>query len=227
MEKITIKEIPVEDRPMEKLVRYGAEYLSDEELLAILIGTGTRDSNAIECADALLKKKFSKNWLLKASIYELREVQGIGTVKACRIIAGLTLGKRLTEKRDFNKISLTDPKTVANYFFNVYSTETREIFCCILLDTKNKPISNEIISIGTLNATLVHPREVFRRAIHAGANSIIVAHNHPSGDPMPSDEDIKLTKRLVDSGKIIGIEILDHIVVGNQKYISMKQHKMM
>ncbi len=227
MENITIKEIPVEDRPMEKMTRYGAEYLSDEELLAILIGTGTRDNNAIECADILLKKRFSKNWLLKASIYELKETQGIGTVKACRIIAGLTLGKRLTERRDFNEISLKDPKTVANYFFNVYSMETREIFCCILLDTKNKPISNEIISVGTLNATLVHPREVFRKAIHAGANSIIVVHNHPSGDPMPSNEDIELTKRLVDSGRIIGIEVLDHIVVGNQKYISMKHHKMM
>lgn len=224
---ITIKEYPKEERPMEKLSSRGVQALSDEELLAIIIGTGTREKNAIELAESLLRNMRERPWLLKATIEDLQAMPGIGLAKACRIVAGLQLGKRLTEQRNFQAISLNNPKTVANYFSAVYLTEDREMFCCVLLDTKNRPIANHIVSIGTLNTTLVHPREVFRPAIRASANAIILSHNHPSGDPEPSKEDILITKRLVEVGEIVGINVLDHVIVGDKNFVSLKQENLM
>lgn len=224
---ITIKEYPKEERPMEKLASRGVQALSDEELLAIIIGTGTREKNAVELAEYLLRNGRERPWLLKATIDDLQATPGIGLAKACRIIAGLQLGKRLTEQRNFQAISLNNPKTVANYFSAVYLTEDREMFCCVLLDTKNRPINNHIVSIGTLNSTLVHPREVFRPAIRASANAIILSHNHPSGDPEPSKEDIMITKRLVEVGEMVGINVLDHVIVGDKSFISLKQENLM
>lgn len=224
---ITMKEYPAEERPMEKLASRGVHNLSEEELLAILIGSGTKEKNALELADYILRRRVHRPWLLKASLGDLMEVPGIGLAKASRIMAGLHLGKRLTEQKNFQAISLSDPQTVADYFSAVYISEDREIFCCVLLDTKNRPLSNEIISIGTLNSTLVHPREVFRPAIREGANAVLLSHNHPSGEPEPSREDIAITLRLVEAGKIIGIPVLDHVIVGDKKYVSLKQEDLM
>lgn len=220
---ITIKEYPERERPMEKMMAAGAKSLSDEELLAILIGTGTKTKNAIELAHTILTSRMQRSWLLTARLEELMEISGIGLAKASRILAAVHLAKRLTEQTNFHNIALQDPKTVADYFSAVYLTEKQEIFCCILVDTKNRPISNQIISVGTVNSTLVHPREVFRPAIQASANSVILSHNHPSGDPSPSQEDIQITKRLVQVGAIIGIQVLDHVIVGDRKFVSLKQ----
>lgn len=227
MEGFTIKEIPTGDRPMERLVSRGIGALSDEELLAILIGTGTRKQNALELAAAMLRSKEKRDRLLNTTVEELMEYPGIGRTKACRIAAGLALGKRLAERRDFGGISVGNPRSVADYFASVYRDEQREIFCAILVDTKNRPIRHEVISVGTLNSTVVHPREVFRPAIRAGASSVILSHNHPSGDPEPSAEDVAVTRRLSETGELVGIPVLDHVIVGRGGYVSLKQRGLM
>lgn len=222
MTQFRIKELPEQERPMEKLKIRGCGALSDEELLAILIGSGTAKHNALEIAEALLHRSAKRPWLLRSTVHELMELPGIGLTKACRIVAGLALGRRLTERRDFEQIALSNPQSVADYFFSVYQTEERELFCAILVDSKNHPICHEVISVGTLNATLVHAREVFRPAIRAGCNSVILSHNHPSGDPEPSQEDILITGRLAKAGQLLDIQVLDHVVAG-RRFVSMKQ----
>ncbi|MFM1564871.1 RadC family protein [Helcococcus ovis] len=226
MNNYTIKELSLNDRPMEKLMNCGVESLSDIELLAILIGSGTKTKNAIALADEILKIKIKDNSLLYTTIEQLMQIEGIGLTKSCRIISGLELGKRLSKIDRFEKISLDSPQSVANYLYIHYSQSIREEFCILLLDTKNKVISIETISIGTINQSLVHPREVFRIAIMKNSNSIILTHNHPSGDPTPSREDILITERLIKAGEYLGIKILDHLVIGKNKFISLREKKL-
>ena len=225
MNNYTIKEISKNDRPMEKLLRLGAESLSDSELLAILLGTGTRTKNAIFLADEILKIKFKNNNLLYTSVEKLMEVEGIGLSKACRILSGLELGKRLSKYHKFESMTIDNPDTIASYLFDYFRDSYKEEFLVLLLDTKNRIIKTKRVSIGSLNQTLVHPREVFRFAIMENSNSIIISHNHPSGDPSPSKEDIDITKRLVEAGNFIGIKVLDHIIIGNDKYISLREKR--
>lgn len=226
MNNYTIKELSQNDRPMEKLMNYGVDGLSDIELLAILIGSGTKKKNAIVLADEILKIKMKDNNLLYTSVEQLMQIDGIGLTKACRIIAGLELGKRLSKIDRFEKMSLDSPESVANYLYMHYIRAVKEEFCILLLDTKNKVIAIETISIGTINQSLVHPREVFRSAIMKNSNSIILAHNHPSGDPTPSREDILITERLIKAGEYLGIKILDHLVIGKNKFISLREKKL-
>lgn len=221
MKRMTIKEFHENDRPMEKLRQFGPEVLDDTELLAILIGSGTKKKNAIELASEIMNSRMTKRELLNASCDELMKIPGLGLSKSSRIIAGLRLGRRLSLEESFSKISFSNTKSVAEYFYEYFLYDDKEKFCTVLLDTKNKPIATIEISVGTLNASLVHPREVFKPAIKNSANKIILVHNHPSGDPRPSMEDIKVTKRLIEVGNIIGIEVLDHLIIGNNKYISL------
>lgn len=223
MDNYTIKEISKNDRPMEKMYKYGVEALSDSELLAILIGSGNKEKNAIYLADEILKVKFKDKNLLHSTVEKLMEIRGIGLSKACRILAGLELGKRLNKIQKFNDIAISSPDTVANYLFEFYRDSYKEEFVILLLDTKNKVSRTKTVSIGSINQTLVHPREVFRYAIMENSNSIILSHNHPSGDPTPSKEDIAITMRLCKAGKLIGINVLDHIIIGNGKYISFRE----
>lgn len=225
MNNYTIKEISKNDRPMEKLVRLGNESLNDSELLAILLGTGTKTKNAIFLADEILKIKFKDNKLLYTSVEKLMEIEGIGLSKACRILAGLELGKRLSKYHKFESMTFDNPDTVANYLFDYFRDSYKEEFVVLLLDTKNRVTKTKRVSIGSLNQTLVHPREVFRFAIMENSNSIIVSHNHPSGDPSPSKEDIAITNRLIQAGKLIGINVLDHLIIGNNKYISLREKR--
>ncbi|WP_297377814.1 DNA repair protein RadC [uncultured Helcococcus sp.] len=225
MNNYTIKEISKNDRPMEKLYNYGKEVLSDSELLAIILGSGHKNKNAIFLADEILKVYFKDKNLLFASIDQLMEINGIGLSKASRIIASLELGKRLSKYETMNNISLTSPDSVANYLFDHFRDSYREEFLILILDTKNKIKASKTVSIGSINQTLVHPREVFRFAITNNANSIILSHNHPSGDPSPSHEDILITKRLQEAGKLIGIKVLDHIIIGHDRYISLREKK--
>lgn len=221
--KMTMKEYPIHDRPMEKLVERGREALSDEELLAILIGSGSRNKNALEIADGIMRQRRDRTWLIKATVDELKSYEGIGMSKSCRIIAGIELGIRLARSDSFYEISLNTPKTVANYLRSLFAGEDRELLCVLFLDSKNKPFGKEIVSIGTLNKTMVHPREVYKAAIRSGACSILISHNHPSGDPKPSDEDIAVTKRLDYVGKVVGIPLLDHIIMGRGDFVSLKE----
>lgn len=225
MNNYTIKEISKNDRPMEKLYNYGKEVLSDSELLAIILGSGHKNKNAIFLADEILKVHFKDKNLLFTSIDQLMEINGIGLSKASRIIAALELGKRLSKQESMNNMSLTSPDSVANYLFDHFRDSYREEFLILILDTKNKIKASKTVSIGSINQTLVHPREVFRFAITNNANSIILSHNHPSGDPSPSHEDILITKRLQEAGKLIGIKVLDHIIIGHDRYISLREKK--
>lgn len=223
MENYTIKEIIKYERPMEKLATYGRQSLTNSELLAILIGSGTKKKNAIKLADEILHKKHTSKSLLYTDIKQLLEIDGIGLSKASRIVAGLELGKRLSKIDKMERISFNSPDTVADYLFDHFRDSYKEEFVVLLLDTKNRIISVKTISQGTINQTLVHPREVFRDAIMHNANSIMVSHNHPSGDPTASQEDILITNRLIKAGEYIGIKVLDHIVIGDNKYISFRE----
>ena len=223
MYNYTIKEISKNDRPMEKMLVNGVDSLSNNELLAILIGSGTRNKNAIVMADEILRVNNSGKSLLYSSVDRLMQIEGIGLSKATRIFAGLELGKRLSKADKIDRMSLTSPDSVADYLFDHYRNAVKEEFCILLLDSKSKLIGLKTVSIGILNQTLVHPREVFRDAILSSANSIILSHNHPSGDPTPSSEDILITDRLIRAGDYIGIRVLDHIVIGENKYISFKE----
>lgn len=223
VEKLTIKDMDEESRPMEKLFVKGAQALANEELLAILVGSGTKDQNAIELSRYLLENVFVKKELLFATPSELMEVKGIGVTKATRIVAGLELGRRLGMIDSYEKISYSSPDTVAEYFYNHYKHTSNEEFVILLLDSKNKLIAMETISVGTINQTLVHPREVFRRAIKRSANAVILVHNHPSGDPTPSHEDVLISKRLKEVGDLVGIKVLDHIIVGSHRHTSLRE----
>ena len=203
--------------------RYGKECLSNSELLAIILNTGTREYNAIELSDIILRKGIELGSPLELNLDELMAIKGIGITKACRIIASLELGSRLAKMKLHDAISLASPDSIAAYFYNHYRFTNQEEFLVLLLDTKCNLKSIELISKGTINSTVVHPREVFYPAIKKLANSVILVHNHPSGDITPSMEDIKTTKRLIETGKIIGINVLDHLIIGDQCYFSMKQ----
>ena len=221
--RLTIKDFEITDRPMEKMLRHGPDQLDNIELIAILLGSGTREKNAIELASEIVNVRMSDKELLEASVEELMEIKGIGLTKASRIVAAIRLGRRLSLSDSFNEIQIKDPKSIVRYYDQYFLYDDREKFCTLLLDTKNIPIANILISIGTLNSSLVHPREVFKAAIKRSANSIILVHNHPSGDPKPSIEDIKVTKRLIEGGNLLGIKVLDHLIIGNNSYISFKE----
>jgi DNA repair protein RadC len=213
-----LKDISKVDRPREKLEKYGPEKLTSPELLAILLRTGTKDCNVLELSKKILQK-FPTEKLLNASIKELSEIHGLGKVKACEIIACLELGKRILKGKKSTLI--LSPKDVWENCQDIRDHK-KEHFVVFFLDTRNQQIQREIISIGTLNANLVHPREVFEPAILHNAAQIIVCHNHPSGNPEPSDEDLAITRRLQEAGKILGIEVLDHVVVTKTTFLSIK-----
>ena len=223
-ENYTIKELPISERPREKLEQFGAESLSNDELIAIIIRTGSRTDSAIELSKKVLSlDNRGLGYLRDTTLEELMKVKGIGKCKGSQILAAIEIGKRLSYGQALEKVKITDPSTIANLYMDEMRYLQKEHFKIALLDTKNQIIATEEISVGTLNASIVHPRDVFKVAIKRNANSIILIHNHPSGDPIPSSEDINITNRLIDAGKLIGIRVLDHIIIGDNKYISFKE----
>jgi len=218
-----IKDLPKIDRPREKLEKYGPEKLSDSELLAILLRTGSKDINVVELARKILGK-FSGSGLAKASFKELKNTFGLGAAKACEIVACFELGRRLLQNKK-SQIYLT-PKDVWNELKDIRDNK-KEHFVIFFLDARNQEIKREIISVGSLNANLIHPREVFEPAVRHLAAQVILAHNHPAGDPMPSKEDSEITKQLVDAGKLLGIEIKDHVIVSKTNFFSFADHKLL
>jgi DNA repair protein RadC len=220
----TIKDLPLSERPREKLYSYGVETLSNAELLAILIRTGDSENSAIDLAGKLLNlDKSGIAYLADITFEEMTKIKGIGFSKACQILAAIELGKRINRRGPLDKIKVTSPDIVAGLLMQDMRFLNKEHFGIAILDTKNQIISIENISIGTLNASIVHPRDVFKVAIKKNANSIILIHNHPSGDITPSSEDISITNRLVDAGDLIGIKVLDHIIIGDNIYLSFKE----
>ncbi len=219
---LKIKELPEEERPRERLRKFGPDALSTAELLAIILRTGTRKQSALELAKHLLKKFGNVKSLAKASLEELCEIDGIGSTKAIQIQAAFDIGKRFTRFREDEKPSIRSSRDVANLLSDEMRLYENECFKILLLNTKNQLIKVETISVGILNASLVHPREVFKAAIKANSASIIIVHNHPTGDPTPSEEDNETTKRIKEAGKLVGIELLDHIIIGEDGYFSYK-----
>lgn len=220
----TIKDLPEDIRPRERLLKEGAEALSDIEILAILLRTGSREATALDLASMIMSRFENLRRLLGATVEELGEIKGVGPAKACQIKAALELGRRTAQYSDQPRRVIKTPDDAAALVMEEMRHFDREHFRAILLNTKNQVIGTDKVSVGTLNSSVVHPRELFRNAIKRGAASVILLHNHPSGDPTPSREDKDITHRVMEAGKIIGIEVLDHIIIGDNKFISLKAH---
>lgn len=224
MQYQSIKKWPEDERPRERLLRFGADELSTAHLLAIILRTGGRNKSAIELAREILVKFNNLKEIEDASIAEFSELKGIGAAKIAQIKAAFELGKRLVanEKRNTSQQPcFKNSSQVYTYYMPKFYGLKKEKFLCTLLDTKNKAFKEITVSEGTLTSSLVHPREVFRYAIKEAAASVLFVHNHPSGDPSPSRDDIDITKRLIETGKIIGINVLDHIIIGDGRYLSL------
>ncbi len=220
-----IKDLPKIERPREKLIAKGAENLKDSELLAILLRTGTTGKNVIEIASQILSK-YSKKRLLQMTYEDLSKIGGIDSAKATTLLAAFELSKRALEVNDTNLPVINTPKDAAAQLTDMRDLK-KEHFVVLYLNAKNQLVHKETISMGTLNANLVHPREVFEPALKYSAAQIIAAHNHPSGDPKPSDDDLELTKRLTEAGKMMGIEIMDHVIVSKNSHFSFKEEKLL
>lgn len=220
-----MKELPEDERPREKLLLYGADSLSNSELLAILLRTGTKGLPAIELSRTLLcEDKDGLAFLGRCRIDELVKIKGIGKAKACQLLAAIELGKRMAKLTGTKRLNVHAPKDVANCYMSEMRFLDKENFKVLYLNTKNEIIKDENVSVGSLNASIVHPREVFKPAIIYSSNAVILMHNHPSGNPSPSQEDIQITKRLSEAGELIGIKVLDHIVIGDGNYYSLKEN---
>jgi DNA repair protein RadC len=226
-QNLILRDVPNEDRPRERMMQFGADALSHAELLAILLRTGTKRESAVHLAGRVLKECGSLHHLVDMSLDQLTAIRGIGPVKAIQLRAGIELGRRLSRSTAGDKLTIRKPEDAAEYMMEELRYLQKEHFVCLFLNTKNQVISQETLSVGTLNASLVHPREVFRAAIKCSSASLICVHNHPSGDPTPSPEDIGLTRRLVEAGELIGISVLDHIVIGDRKFVSLKEQGFM
>ena len=221
-----INNLPPQERPYEKCERFGPAHLSDAELLAIMIRTGTKGANSIELAKQILYPISTGDGVLSLhnwSIEQLVKLRGIGRVKAIQIVSLLELAKRLSRAAASEGLSFSDPATIAMYYMEEMRHHKQEIMKLLLLNTKNKLISENDISKGTINWAVISPRELFVEALQKNAVSIILIHNHPSGEPTPSREDILMTKRIVEAGRMIGIDLLDHIVIGNNCYTSLRE----
>ncbi|WP_274362618.1 RadC family protein [Paenibacillus thermotolerans] len=220
---IMLRELPAEDRPRERMAAHGAGSVSNSELLAILLRTGTRNEPATALAARVLKECGGLRGLVDMSVDQLRQMRGIGTAKALQIHAALELGRRLARSVQEETPAIRSPQDVARLVTEELRYLKQEHFVCLFLNTKNHVIGKETLSVGSLNSAIVHPRELFRAAIKRSAAAVICVHNHPSGDPTPSKEDIELTNRLSEAGSIIGIDVLDHVVIGDNRYVSLKE----
>ena len=218
-----MKDVPKSERPRERLLMYGESHLSNQEILAILIGSGTKNESVLELSNRLIMHFEGLKLLSDATIEELTSIKGIGTAKGVIILAAIELGRRIQQYKPDERFTVRSPEDGADYVMEDMRSLKQEHLVVMFLNTKNQIIHRQTIFVGSLNASIVHPREIYREAVRRSAASIICAHNHPSGDPSPSQEDIHVTRRLVEAGKIMGIEMLDHLVIGDNKFISLKE----
>jgi DNA repair protein RadC len=223
--RISLKELPEEKKPREKLIRYGPDVLRIPELVSIILNTGYRDENVLELSHRIIKEYGSRAIASEKNVGRLMETLGIPPVKACQIIACFELGRRFFQEEPGKMPTIRGPEDVYIYLEDMRKLK-KEQFRGLYLNARNKVIHDEVISIGTLTANLVHPREVFQPAIEYLACGVIVAHNHPSGDPEPSEDDLEITRKLASVGKTMDIELLDHIIIGRNKYVSLKEKGM-
>ncbi|MCL7415464.1 MAG: DNA repair protein RadC [ANME-2 cluster archaeon] len=222
---IRIQDIQPKDRPRERLLKKGPSALSDSELLAIILRTGTRGENVLNLCSRILST-YNIQQLSCASPTKLQEIHGIGTAKAAEMTAMFELARRLETFTEEEKPRISSPEAAYRFLYPKLREQKKESFIALHLDTKNKLLREETVSVGSLNANIVHPREVFKTAIQESAAAIIVAHNHPSGDPTPSQNDIDITRKLVETGRVMGIELYDHIIIGNGRFLSLKEQNL-
>ena len=222
---IKIKDIPVLDRPMERLINKGVETLSNEELIAIIFKTGSKGSSAKDLSSLLLSKIDNIKTLNSINYEFLKSIKGIKKSKACNLLAAIELGKRINSEVDHLKdVKLTSAELVYKYYRGKIGDKKQEYFYSIYLDSNKKIINDKLLFIGTLNYSLVHPREVFKEAYLLGASAIICIHNHPGGNPLPSKQDFETTQNLIEASKILGIKVIDHIIICKNNYYSFLEN---
>ncbi len=222
---VMVRDLPKEERPREKLIQRGAASLSDTELLAILLRTGTSSVSVLHLAEEVLAKYQDKGLvsIMNISPQEIASVHGVGLAKAATIVAAVELGRRLSAKAAQKLEKIEGPEDVARYASPLLRFEQKEHFLVMLLDVRNRVLAMPTISIGSLTASVAHPREIFREAIRYSAANMILIHNHPSGDPTPSREDIQITKQMMKAGEIMGIPVLDHVIIAGDGFLSLKE----
>lgn len=223
-----IKDLPMEDRPREKMIMFGNSAMSNAELLAILLGSGQGKKTALRLAEELLESQNDAlGFLAESTPGDIAVIKGIGPAKACQIAAAVELGKRIATRPKIERYNVDEPQKIVKLFMEKMRYYKKEHFDTVLLNTKGEIIAVENIAIGDLSCTVVHPREVFNKAVKMSAASIIFVHNHPSGNPKPSKEDMAITKRLIEAGDILGIKVMDHIIIGDGEYISFRDRDYM
>ncbi|MEW6724787.1 MAG: DNA repair protein RadC [Bacillota bacterium] len=221
-ERLRVKDLPVDDRPRERLIHHGPRVLTTSELLALLLGAGTRGESALDMGERILGTFGGLPGLARTAAAELAAQHGMGLSKACRLVAAIELGRRLVREQQ-SKTRIRSPEDARDLLMEEMRYLDKEHFQVVLLDTKNQVLGVQLVSIGGLASSIVHPREVFKEAIRRSAAAIILSHNHPSGDPTPSQDDIDVTRRLREAGKLLGIEVLDHIIIGDNRYMSLRE----
>ncbi|MGS0971918.1 MAG: RadC family protein [Candidatus Izemoplasmataceae bacterium] len=222
-----IKEIPNHERPRERFMQEGAEALLTYELIAIILRTGSREDSVLELSKKILYQAKSLKALSVLEIEDLTKVKGIGPSKAIQLLAAFELGRRMHSENYQKRLKVHNPESIFLYLKDKLELKTQENLIGLFLNTKGELIKKETIFVGSLNTSVIHPREIFKEAVKVSAASIVIAHNHPSGDPSPSSQDIEITKRLHQNGLMMDIEVLDHIIVGQNKYFSFKEHGML
>ncbi len=218
----TVRDLPADERPRERLVRCGAEALSAQEILALILGRGVKGESVMVTSQKLLSSFGSLRGIADSSVEELSRINGIGPAKAAQLKAAFELSRRLAEAPRDARAPVRGPEDVVSVVGATLKGRKKEHFLVLLLDTRGRLIRVSPVSVGSLDSSVVHPREVFKEAISASAASVIFAHNHPSGDPEPSEDDIQLTRRLVEAGRLLGILVLDHVIVGDGAFLSLK-----
>lgn len=218
-----MKDLSPDDRPREKLLRMSAAALGDNELVAIVLGHGVRGASALELANQLLRRRGGLHGLARATAVDLAQVIGIGRARAAQVVAALELGRRTLAHAPGARVQLLTPRDAAAYLMPSFGARPVEHFGIVLLDTKHRVMRTTVVASGTLNSTVVEPRDVYREAMLGGAAAVVAFHNHPSGDPAPSPDDLSLTRRLQAAGTLMGIELVDHIVLGDARYCSFKE----
>lgn len=218
-----IKEMPAEERPVEKLFSQGKDSLSNAELVGVLLGSGTREESAVSLAEEIISAAGGIRGLSELDCEDLIKIRGIGPRKAATIVSALELARRVSHEGSKQKMRIRSPETLADIFMEDMRYAHKEYFKVLMLNVKYEVIGLETVSVGELSGAPVHPRETFEPAIRKGAAAVCFAHNHPSGDPTPSDDDLNITRRLTECGDILGIRVLDHIIIGDGVYSSLRE----
>lgn len=220
-----MKTVAPHDRPREKLLRMGVAALGDNELVAIVLGQGQARASVLDLANAILSGLGGVERLARARGEDLTRIVGIGPARAAQVLAAVELGRRTLTRFGRERLQITSPRTVAELLLPQYGSRPVEHFGVVLLDTKHRVLRIAQVSTGTLDASLVHPREVFREAVAAGASALVLFHNHPSGDPEPSPEDVEITRRMMAAGLLLGIDVLDHVILADVRFCSLRERK--